>query len=219
MKILAVIPAFNAANSLPGLLHRIKSRIADILVVDDGSVDQTSSVALQTGVNVLRHKINKGKGAALKTGFASALVSSFDAVITIDADGQHDPDDIPRFIQAHADSCADVIIGSRRENKGGMPWPRRISNWSTSRILSSILNTEIEDSQCGYRLISRAVLESVKLDSDKFDLESEIIIKAVRAGFKIRFLHVKSNYDTASGSHIRPLIDTIRWCRMMLKTH
>ena len=188
-----------------------------MLVIDDGSSDPTAAIAADHGAIVIKHSRKKGKGAAIKTGFAFALDNGFEAVITIDSDGQHNPDDFPRFIEAFRESGADIVIGSRKHDKGRMPWPRRFSNWSTSRFLSMILKTEIEDSQCGYRLISRRLLESIDLEYDNFEMETEIIIKAIRAGFKIGFLPIKADYDGNRQSHIRPFADTIRWCRAVLK--
>lgn len=217
MKTLVIVPACNSAESLPSLLPRIRSHADDIVVIDDGSSDKTADIASELGADVIRHDNNLGKGAALKTGFAYALENGFDTVITIDSDSQHDPADIPRFIRAFNQSGADMIIGSRKHHKNGMPWPRRFSNWSTSRFLSFILTKEIEDSQCGYRLISGKLLKSVGLISNRFELESEIIIKAVRAGFEIEFLPIKVDYYKARKSHMRPCADTIRWCRAVLK--
>lgn len=217
MKTIVIVPACNSAESLRGLLPRIRSYLDDIVVVDDGSSDKTANTASELGAHVIKHDNNLGKGAALKTGFAYVLENGFDTVITIDSDSQHDPDDIPRFIQAYNQSGADMIIGSRKHEKNGMPWGRRFSNWSTSRFLSFILTKEIEDSQCGYRLISGKLLKSISLVSNRFELESEIIIKAVRSGFGIEFLPIKVDYFKARKSHMRPFADTIRWCRAVLK--
>ncbi len=217
MKTLVIVPAYNSGEDLCGLLPRIQAYINDIIVIDDGSSDKTADIASELGADVIKHDNNLGKGAALKTGFAYALENCFDTVITIDSDSQHDPDDIPRFIRAFNQSGADMIIGSRKHHKNGMPWPRRFSNWSTSRFLSFILTKEIEDSQCGYRLISGKLLKSISLISNRFELESEIIIKAVRAGFTIGFLPIKVGYRGNLQSRMRPIADTIRWCRVVLK--
>ncbi|MEE9552913.1 MAG: glycosyltransferase family 2 protein [candidate division Zixibacteria bacterium] len=218
MKALVIIPAYNSGENLPELLPRIRSHIDDIVVIDDGSSDNTAAIANKLGAVVIIHKHNRGKGAALKTGFVYALKNAYDTVITIDSDCQHNPDDIPRFIQARKETEADMIIGSRRNDIGKMPWPRQFSNWSTSRFLSLLLKNDIEDSQCGYRLISRKLLESIKLEYDRFELESEIIIKAIRAGFKIGFILIDARYDKSGVSHMRPFADTIRWCRAVLKS-
>lgn len=218
MKILAVIPALNSSEFLTSLLPKVGEKVDCILVIDDGSSDNTADVAAELKASVIRHEINRGKGAALKTGFAYAIENDFDVVITIDSDNQHDPEYISAFIERYTSSNPDLIIGSRIKNKGDMPWPRRFSNWSTSRFLSFILKTNIEDAQCGYRLISRKLIESIILESDRFELESEIIIKAARAGFKIEFVPIAGYYDIAIPSAMRLFVDTWRWCRLVMKS-
>ncbi len=217
MKIIAVIPAYNSAAALSCLLPAVKARLSDIVVVDDGSTDETSSVSSRAGAKIIRHEINRGKGAALKTGFAYALENGYDLIITLDSDGQHDPKYIPLFLQAYNKTGADLIIGSRTGNKGDMPRDRRFSNWATSGILSLLLKKRIEDSQCGYRLITRKLLESISLESEKFELETEMIIKTVRAGFNIEFLSIEVKYEKAFPTHISRFVDTLRWCRKVLE--
>jgi glycosyltransferase involved in cell wall biosynthesis len=214
---IVVIPAFNAAERLPRLLPSVKMYIPDILVVDDGSTDATLTIARQALVTVLQHDHNQGKGAALKTGFGYAMGAEFEAVITIDADGQHDPRHIPAFIGARSMSGADLIIGSRASNRADMPWNRRFSNWTTSHILSWLLHRKIEDSQSGYRLYSRRLLESLCFESDHFDMETEVIIKAVQAGFSLKFSPILVEYGPVFPSHMRHFTDTLRWCRRVLE--
>ena len=217
MKIIAVIPAYNSAAALSCLLPAVKARLSDIVVVDDGSTDETSLVSSRGSARIIKHDANRGKGAALKTGFAYALDNGYDLIITLDSDGQHDPGYIPLFLQAYNKTGADLIIGSRAGNKGNMPRDRRFSNWVTSRILSLLLKKPIEDSQCGYRLISRKLLESISLESEKFELETEMIIKAVRAGIEIEFLPIEVKYEKAFPTHISRFVDTLRWCRKVLE--
>lgn len=217
MKIIVVIPAYNSADTLSLLLPAVKALLPDIVVVDDGSVDETSLVSSRGDAKVIRHETNRGKGAALKTGFAYALENGYDLIITLDSDSQHDPKYIPLFLQAYNKSGADLIIGSRFLNKGDMPWDRRLSNRITSIILTLLLKKRIEDSQCGYRLISRRLLESISLQSEKFELETEIIIKAVRVGIDIEFLPITVKYGKMFPTHISRLVDTLRWCRKVLE--
>lgn len=217
MKPLALIPAYNSAEYLLKLLPEIESQIQDILVIDDGSSDATSQIAESMGVNLLRHDTNRGKGAALKTGFAYALDKGFDAVITLDSDGQHQPQYIPAFIKEYANTTGDLIIGSRIADKADMPFPRRFSNWTTSHLLSLLIKTRIDDLQCGFRLYSRRLLETVHLESDHFELETEIVIKAVQAGMIPHFIPIKVEYGYGFPSHMNEFRDTLRWCRMVLE--
>ena len=217
MKPLVLIPAYNSAEFLPKLLPDVKSHVPDILVVDDGSTDATAEIAESLGVNLLRHPANRGKGAALKTGFAFALENGYDLVITIDSDGQHQPQYIPAFLQAYEETGSDIIIGSRIRDKASMPCPRRFSNWTTSHLLSLLIRVKIEDLQCGFRLYSRRLLETVRLESDHFELETEIVIKAVQAGMPPHFVQIKVEYGYGFPSHMKGFTDTMRWCRRVLE--
>ena len=217
MKAIAVIPALNSAVYLQRLLPAVKHHVADILVVDDGSTDDTANTAESCGATVIKHDTNRGKGAALKAGFAYALKNEYDIILTLDADCQHDPKYIPSFLEAFNKGGADLIVGSRVNDKADMPRERRLSNWLTSHILTFLLKHNIEDSQCGYRLHTRKLLESVKLDSDRYELETEIIIKAIQSGFAVKFIPVRVEYGYGYPSHISHVKDTLRWCRRVLE--
>jgi glycosyltransferase involved in cell wall biosynthesis len=217
MRLLAIIPAYQAVSYLKGVIDSTKDRVSEILVVDDGSTDGTSEIAQTCGATVIRHDLNRGKGAALKTGFAYAIEHEYEAVITLDADGQHEPKFISDFLSAHAKTGAAMIIGSRLQDKADMPWQRRCSNIMTSRVLSILLRTKIEDSQSGYRLILTAMLKQLNLESDRYQLETEIIIKAVKAGFKIAFVPIKVIYGLDFPTSIRGWTDTFRWIKLVLK--
>jgi glycosyltransferase involved in cell wall biosynthesis len=217
MKTLTIIPAYQVAEYLERVINDTRKYLDDILVVDDGSSDGTYEVASNCGVYVIRHKENLGKGSALKTGFAYAIENDYEVVITLDGDGQHEPKYIPDFISAYKNTGADLIIGSRTSDKSDMPFPRRCSNFLTSHILSGFLHTKIEDSQSGYRLIKTDLLKMIKLKSKNYQLETEIIIKAVKAGFKIDFVPIKVVYGSKFKTSIRGLTDTFRWIRLVLE--
>jgi glycosyltransferase involved in cell wall biosynthesis len=216
MKPLAIIPAYNSESYLTKLLPEVQGYISDILVVDDGSADATSATAESLGATVLRHPTNRGKGAALKTGFAYALENNIDMVLTLDSDGQHNPQYIPAFLQAFEKTGIDLIIGSRILDKVDMPWQRRFSNWTTSHLLSLLLKVKIDDLQCGYRLYSRQLLERLQLESDHFELETEIVIKAIRVGIMPHFIPIKVEYGYGFPTQMSPITDTLRWCRRVL---
>jgi glycosyltransferase involved in cell wall biosynthesis len=217
MKTLAIIPAYLTADYLKDVIIETHKYLDDILVVDDGSGGSISQVAEDNGAIVECHIVNRGKGAALKTGFQYAIEHSYEAVITLDSDGQHDPRYIPDFLAAYERYRADLIIGSRANHKGDMPFDRRFSNFMTSHFISMLLDVKIEDSQSGFRLISVPLLKAVELKSDRFQLETEIIIKAAQAGFKIGFVPIKVVYGKKFPSSINRWLDTYRWLEMVLE--
>lgn len=217
MKVLAVIPAYRAAAFIGNVVSRCKPFVSDVLVVDDGSNDNTCKVAEKAGAILDCHLINRGKGAALKTGFKSALKNDYDVVVTLDADGQHDPAQIPLFLNKYDSSGADLIIGSRAGNVGGMPWQRRCSNYLTAHVLSYLLEEKIEDLQSGFRLITVDLLKSIELVSNRYELETEIVIKAIRGGFKIDYVPIKAIYDGKIPTSVRVWIDTFRWINMVME--
>jgi glycosyltransferase involved in cell wall biosynthesis len=188
-----------------------KTIVADVAVVDDGSADDTGAVAAAAGARVIRHPQNRGKGAALKTGFAYALEQGYEAVVTLDADGQHLPREIPKFLQRREETGADLIIGGRAHLFDQMLPRRRLANRFSAWSIARASRTGITDSQSGYRLYSANLLRSVRLRSDGFDLESEVIVRAGRDGFKVMTTPIDLGFvDGLSTSHYKPLMDTLR---------
>jgi glycosyltransferase involved in cell wall biosynthesis len=187
-----------------------------ILVVDDGATDESGALARAAGVQVITHEVNQGKGAALRTGFTAALAAGAEWVFTLDADGQHDPAEMPAFLAAAAAGGADLWIGDRMQDTRDMPPLRRFANRSTSSIISWLAGQPIADSQSGYRLISARVLRSVDLRFDRFEAESEILIKASRAGFRIGSVPIRTIYGEEK-STIHPARDTLRFIGLVWK--
>ncbi len=210
-----VIPAYNASRTITELIQRVREFVdrQDVVVIDDGSQDETSPLALLAGAAVLMHDGNKGKGEALKTGFGFVLAHDYSAVITMDADLQHAPDSIPDFIQ-EAQDFSGILIGTRERNLKIMPFARWVTNQLTSVIVSILSGVTVRDSQSGYRLIPIEVLRAVQLRSSKYDLESEILIKAARKGFGIGEVPISTIYQDGK-SFINPLVDTGRFIRLM----
>ncbi len=216
MKVGVLIAAFNEEDGLPSLLRSLTSiPKEDILVVDDGSDDRTSEVARAEGVSVLKHHINLGKGAAQQSGFAHLLHKGYESIITLDGDGQHDPLEIPLFLNK-ARHGADVVVGTRRLNPAEMPLVRYLTNRATSFVVSLLARTRIRDSQSGFRLIRAEVLRKVSLTTVKYDTESEILIKAGRRGFRIESLPIKTIYRGEKSS-INPVLDTLRFVRLAVR--
>jgi glycosyltransferase involved in cell wall biosynthesis len=216
--LLVIIPAYNAASTISGLIEKLFLHVEknNMVVVDDGSRDQTAVLAEQAGVLVLRHLHNLGKGEALKTGFVYAIKKDYHAVITIDADLQHDPGFIPDFV-AKSQESGNILIGTRKRNRLNMPLARWFANHLSSVIISILSGQSIRDSQSGYRWISVKVIKKVKLTSERYDLEPELLIKAGRLGFRIEDVSISTIY-TQGKSHINPLVDTGRFIRLMWRS-
>lgn len=217
MKICILIPGYNEEKTIGQVVSKARKVISDVIVIDDGSTDNTYQIAKNAGAIVIRHEVNKGKGAALKTGFKYALEHYYQAVITMDSDGQHDVDDIPNFLNTLREKKADIVIGSRMENLSTMPAIRKFTNKLTSYVSSLLMHQKVDDSQSGFRLINSDVLRSITLETDRYDTESEILIKASRAGFRIKSVPIKTIYGQEK-SKINPLIDTYRFIRLVFRS-
>lgn len=216
MSVAAVIPARDAQSTVADVVRRLRDVLPDaaILVVDDGSADETGAMARAAGAEVLRHEVNRGKGAALQTGFDEAVRRGADRVLTLDADGQHDPALAPELLRAL--DRWDVVIGSRDGDRTGMPWIRRATNSVMTRIVSGLARHRIADTQSGYRAVRADVLRSVRPRSSRFEYESEFLIEAGRKGFTFGAVAIPTLYN-APGSHIDPFRDTIRFFRLVLR--
>lgn len=207
MKVLALIPALNAERTLPKIVEETRRQVEPVIVIDDGSSDRTGDVARAAGATVLRHEVNRGKGAALKTGFAWALENGYDGVITLDADGQHLPSEIPKFLAARGD----LIIGGRDHLFQHMLPRRRNANRFSAWCISKCAGVRVPDSQSGFRFYSAELLRALQLRADGFDMESEVIVRAGRRGFRILTIPIDLGFvDGISTSHYKPLKDTLR---------
>lgn len=206
-----VIPALDAEPTVPDVVRASRECLEPVVVVDDGSSDRTGAAARSAGATVLRHEVNRGKGAALKTGFAWALERGFDGVISLDADGQHLPADIPRFLAERAASGADLVVGGRAHLFAGMLPRRRNANRFSAWSISWCAGVPISDSQSGFRLYSARLLRALSLHADGFDLESEVLVRAGRGGFRIAMIPIELGFvNGIATSHYRPLADTLR---------
>ena len=208
---LIVIPAFNAERTVGAVIRACRDVLDDVLVIDDGSVDRTAAVALEAGARVISHSTNRGKGAALKTGFGYAMQRAYDSVITLDADGQHLPREIPKFLVARAETKADLIIGGRAHLFHQMLPRRRMANRFSAWSIAHCSRTNVTDSQSGFRLYSSELLLKARLRTDGFDLESEVIVRAGCDGFKVITIPIDLGFvDGLSTSHYKPVADSLR---------
>ncbi|MDD4979927.1 MAG: glycosyltransferase family 2 protein [Candidatus Omnitrophica bacterium] len=214
MKICVVIPTYNEVDHIAGLIKKIKEQALEVVVVDDGSSDNTCGIAQENGAIVLRNPDNEGKGASLIRGFNYVFDKGFDAVITMDGDGQHLPEEIPYFVRLAKYSDSSILIGNRMLKKKDMPLARIFTNKFMSWFISSLAGQKIPDTQCGFRLIKKEVLDKINLRTRKYETESEIIIKAARLGFKVESVPIKTIYR-GEKSQINPIIDTLRFIKFI----
>ena len=216
MRICALIPAHNESTSIAGVIGALKSKGLDVLVIDDGSDDGTGGIASEKGAHVIRHEHKTGKGNALQKGFDYALRHDFDGVVTIDADGQHDVNDIDQFLAIAGEHKVSVITGNRMTNAKGMPFIRYCTNRFMSWLISLACRQVIADTQCGYRYISCEILKEIHLACSGFEIESEILLKASKKGYRIYGVPVKTIYRDEK-SKINPFIDTARFFLYFIK--
>lgn len=212
--VVAIIPAHDEGPRI-GAVASAAVHHLPVLVVDDGSGDDTAVRAAAAGADVVAQRPNQGKGAALRAGFREALARGCEAVVTLDADGQHDPAEIPRFLAARERAASDLIVGRRDFRR--MPPVRRLANDLGGIAFSWAVGRPIPDNQSGYRLISRRLMEAL-LDSDEpgFEFEVEMITTAIRAGFEIDWVPIRTIY-AGEPSHIRPLAHLRSFLRVVRK--
>jgi glycosyltransferase involved in cell wall biosynthesis len=200
-RILALVPAYNEAEHIAAVVRGARAHLP-VLVVDDGSTDDTALRASEADAAVLRQVPNQGKGAALRAGFRQALAGGYDAVLTLDGDGQHDPAEIPAFVQAHEAGHADLIIGARPFDE--MPLIRRLANSLGTWLFSWAMGQPIRDNQSGYRLVSRRLMEATLTSGESgFEFEVEMIVTCVLHGYALGWVPVRTIY-AGETSHIRP---------------
>ena len=210
-EIIALMPAYNESRFIADVVRGVREYVP-VVVIDDGSTDGTGATAALAGAKVLVHPVNHGKGKALNTGFSYAVQRGVIAAITIDADGQHDPAEIPLFIRAYREGQGDIIIG--RRNFSQMPGRNQFGNRVGTWLLSRAMGRDIPDNQSGYRLLSREVLRTVRPSTPRFEAEVEILLRAQLAGFRIAWIPIKTIYN-AKISHFRPLHDSALFLRMV----
>jgi glycosyltransferase involved in cell wall biosynthesis len=217
VSVCALIAAYNEERHVAQVVAGTLRHVACVVLVDDGSADRTAIHAREAGAMVLRHDSNLGKGRALRTGLDHVLGLPFTHVLFLDADLQHDPAEIPRLLEASRSGAGDFILGEREFLKGAMPAARFYSNVIGSRILSWLIGADVIDSQSGFRVIRSDLLRQVRLTGRGYEIETEMLIKLVRAGARLQRVPLhRLRYDGVR-SHMRPFRDTFRTCMLALR--
>ena len=232
--IAVVIPAFNEEKHIGDVVRRTRARLDRVLVVDDGSHDSTAAEARTAGAEVIVQPENRGKGEAIRTGLRYWLDTSNPAgseqdrpasamrqggeqphwILILDADAQHRPEEIDRFVEAISGSDAKMFVGNRMDDLARMPLMRRVVNRYMSRKISRLCGQAIPDTQCGFRMLHRQLIPDFLDGADRFDYETEMLIKASRNGFGINSVPITTVYSDEVSS-IHPIRDTIRFFKLM----
>jgi glycosyltransferase involved in cell wall biosynthesis len=218
LKFFIIIPVFNEREVIEDLIKSLNKNgySSTVIFVDDGSEDGTYEMIKDSGFAVVRNERNYGKGFSQRRGFQEALKRDAEILITMDGDLQHDPSYIKDFL-AKVMEGNDIVIGSRWNELGKMPRDRYLSNRLTTLAVSLFAKKKIEDSQSGFRAYKREVVESISFDSDKFEAESELLMKALVSGKKLGYVSIPALYHERLKSKIRRLEDTLRFLKMFFK--
>jgi glycosyltransferase involved in cell wall biosynthesis len=214
----ALIPCYLEEKHIRDVAARAKAQLDTVLVVDDGSADRTSEVARAAGVEVIKHERNQGKGAAIKTGLRELTArAGVEWVLILDGDGQHLPEEIPRFLAAARETDAEMVVGNRMGDAHTMPLVRKLTNLTMSRLISLFAGQAIPDSQCGFRMFSRELAAAfLDVPTSGFDFESEMLVLAARRGVRIGAATVSTVYGDEV-SKIHPVRDTLRFLKLLAR--
>lgn len=201
---LAILPAYNEELAIGSIVLRTKKYVDKVIVIDDGSKDKTSEIAKMAGAEIIKHSSNKGKGVALKTGFNA--VNGYDIIVTMDTDGQHNPDEIPKLIAPIIKGKADIVNGSRYINgqDENTPFYRRVGQIILDKATYFQSGIKISDSQSGFRAFAKHTINNFRFNSTDYSIESEMITDIANNGFKIREVEIRVRYDV-NGSKKNPI--------------
>lgn len=193
MTIVAVIPAYNEEKTIGEVVINTKKYVDKVIVVDDNSQDTTYEKALNAGASVIKLNANKGVGFATRVGCDIACEEGADIIVTIDADGQHDPADIPKLIKTLKEEKLDIVFGSRRRNRH-MPFIKRVGNFGLSLVVSFLFGINIKDSQTGFHAFTNEAYKKLRWSSSRYDAVSEFVVRTAKNKLKFREVEVKTIY-------------------------
>jgi len=212
---LVILPAWNEAPTIGNLVKELRGMHLNVLVVDDGSQDETFAAAEEAGATVIRHETNQGKGHALADGFRYAAKEGYDAVVTLDADGQHNPGDVSRFFDTYNRTGIPVLVGNRFQDRHRMTRASRMTNGLMSRLLNRRMQQYIPDTQNGFRLYQTDVVMMVIPESKGFTAQSEILIRLDEIDIRMGSVPVAATYEKRKGA-LRSCLE-LRMLFMLLK--
>ena len=208
----AVIPCFNEGAGIAALVSALRQQVSFVLVVDDGSTDETAPLAKGAGATVIHHERNCGKGAALRSGLSQLFKQGFEWAVTIDGDAQHAPEDLPALLRCAEQTGARLVIGNRMDDARAMPRLRRQVNRWMSRKLSRLAGRHLPDTQCGLRLIHLETWAALPLKTERFEVESEMLMAFLATGQPVEFVPIQV-IRSCRRSRIHPVADSLRWLR------
>ena len=216
-KIIACLPAFNEEKTIASVIKKLRNCVDDVIVCDDGSYDLTSKIAKDSGAILIRNSKNKGKGIAFDKLFGEARRRDADVVVTLDADGQHDPDDVPELIKPILKDDYDLVIGSRFLSNNNIPKHKIIGNHILNLLTNLSLGSKFTDTQSGFRAYGKRALESIKIKEENIGVESQTIMDAVRMKLKIKEVPIRVYYDDLDTSTYNPITHTLKVMKSVIK--
>ena len=217
LKVAALIPAYQEERFVADVVRRTRAQLGDVLVVDDGSGDRTGELAREAGAEVIVHPVNRGKGAAIQTGLKKLALQGFDYALILDADGQHLPEEIPRFLEAAAREGTKLLVGNRMRDTRNMPWHRAATNRFMSAQISLLCGQRVNDTQCGFRMIHRDLVPRLCGErSSHFQYETEMLILVSWRGERISAVPISTVYGEEVSS-IHPVRDALRFFALMAR--
>ena len=210
-RVAIAVPSFQAARWLGPVVEGCLALLPDVVVIDDGSDDGTGDVARRAGAEVLRVPENRGKGHALRLAFDTLFGRGFEAVVTLDADGQHMPSEIVKLLECWQETGAGLVLGTRDHLFAGMSSLRRFANTASSRAISAVAGQMMMDIQTGFRLYTPELIRNTGFPEPRFEAESAVVVRALRRGLQITTVPIHlAVVDGRKTSHFRPVIDSLR---------